>query len=311
MLVAAGCGSSGQSGAQPGGPGSLTTISVGVSPSASVAPVYIAQQRGYFREQGLNVKPVVAQSGAVIVPQLLRGQLQFGLADTVGAITAIENGVALKLVAVATVGSRRDDDDSSGLVVKDPSLTVARLAGKTIAINQIKGGAELVAEAAIDAKGGDSRKVKFVEVPFPDMQNVVSSGRADGAVVNEPFLTAALTAKLKTMLSPQAAAAQGLPLTTYAASAQYAGQHGDIVRRFQRALTQAAVYARTHPQAVRQVTSQHTTLPPSVVAHMRLFTYPTDARNTDGVGDVARLMAKYGIVPKVPPLSQLVLPSGS
>ena len=48
--------------------------------------------------------------------------------------------------------------------------------------------------ASVRKAGGDPAKVKFVELPFPDMPAALQAGQVDAIFVVEPFLTAALGA---------------------------------------------------------------------------------------------------------------------
>src|SRR5437764_71271 len=65
-----------------------STIRVGAISAISSAPLYIALQKGYFSQQGLDVQPVVTQGGAQAIPQLLSGGLDLTLTNDMTAITA-------------------------------------------------------------------------------------------------------------------------------------------------------------------------------------------------------------------------------
>jgi ABC-type nitrate/sulfonate/bicarbonate transport system substrate-binding protein len=72
LVVVAGCTAS------PAAPkdadaGPLTRIDVGVLPIIDDAPVFIALQRGLFRAQGLDVTPVILDSGEASTAELLSG----------------------------------------------------------------------------------------------------------------------------------------------------------------------------------------------------------------------------------------------
>src|SRR5699024_9119003 len=56
------------------------SVRVGVIPTASFAPLYIAMEKGYFDEYGIEVEPQVVQNAAAVAPSVLNGQLQFGTA---------------------------------------------------------------------------------------------------------------------------------------------------------------------------------------------------------------------------------------
>jgi len=48
------------------------------------------------------------------------------------------------------------------------------------------------AAAWVDETGGESGRVTFVEIPFPQMVDALVSNQVDAAMVNEPFLTVGL-----------------------------------------------------------------------------------------------------------------------
>jgi NitT/TauT family transport system substrate-binding protein len=91
LVIAAGAGCT-SSPAAPGGAGGLTHIDVGVLPIIDDAPVFIALQRGLFRAQGLDVTPVILDSGEASTQELLSGKLQFAFSNYVTTILAASQG---------------------------------------------------------------------------------------------------------------------------------------------------------------------------------------------------------------------------
>lgn len=84
----------------PTQPAKLTTVSIGMGyvPSVQFAPLYVAQQRGYYRKAGLNVQFVYGSS-----PNLLQlvatGRYTFAVADGTDVIAAASQGLGLTYVA--------------------------------------------------------------------------------------------------------------------------------------------------------------------------------------------------------------------
>src|SRR5829696_6542032 len=52
------------------------TVKVGVQGSAANAPIYIAYERGYFRQEGLNVELINLPSANELIPALATNQIQ-------------------------------------------------------------------------------------------------------------------------------------------------------------------------------------------------------------------------------------------
>src|SRR5947209_4874210 len=78
----------------------LTQLSVGLTGNTADAPMFIAQEKGYFREQGLDLNFKIFQSANDAVAPLGAGQLDIGAgAISAGFFNAVARGVDIKLVA--------------------------------------------------------------------------------------------------------------------------------------------------------------------------------------------------------------------
>src|SRR5580700_11578100 len=76
------------------------SVTVGTGGSASDAPFYIAQDRGYFNDEKLDVKLLVLDSGAKVIAPLGTGELDVGSgALSVGFWNALVRGIKFRIVA--------------------------------------------------------------------------------------------------------------------------------------------------------------------------------------------------------------------
>ena len=184
-------------------------------------------------------------------------------------------------------------------------MTPKDLAGHTLAVNQLQGLAQLTAQAAIDGVGGDSSKVQFVELPFPQMVDAVKAGRVDAALVVEPFLTSATAGGLHVVTSPLTAVA-GLPQTIYISAKSYAADHADVVKKFNTALGKAAAAANKDPQSVRTIGATYTKIPPEVLSKIKLLPYAENAGDVQVMTKVVDLMNKYKALTAQPDMDSLL-----
>ena len=78
----------------------MLDVPVGISPVMSSAAMFIAKERGYFKEQGINpiINPFKA-SGAKMVPFLATGQLMVAGGNVnAGMYNAIANDIPIKIL---------------------------------------------------------------------------------------------------------------------------------------------------------------------------------------------------------------------
>src|SRR3954470_24466942 len=75
-------------------------VKVGAYASVSDAPLYIALEKGYFKEQGLDVEMLKIDSGAALTTLLSTGHLDAsGGSPGAGVYNAVRQGLQFKIVA--------------------------------------------------------------------------------------------------------------------------------------------------------------------------------------------------------------------
>ena len=193
LLALAGCGDDGgSSGAKK--EGGVTKVKVGVLPISNVAPLYLGMKKGFFKEEGLEVEPSIGQSGNELVTGMVSGSTEFAFLGYVPLMSARSQGLPVKVVANADNGAETEDKEWTLILTKkgSPIKEPADLAGKTIAVNALKGVGEVAIKAALEKRGVDPNSVKLLEVPFPEMPAALSKGRVDAIWAPEPFLTSVL-----------------------------------------------------------------------------------------------------------------------
>src|SRR5262249_8391994 len=84
----------------PCGTAAAQAIAVGATSSTSDAPIYIADKKGYFRDEGLDVKVVNFRSAADMVAPLGAGQIEAGAGSaSAGLYNAVARSIRIKIVA--------------------------------------------------------------------------------------------------------------------------------------------------------------------------------------------------------------------
>src|SRR5262249_1026664 len=170
---------------------------VGITNSATDGGFFIADKKGYFRAEGIQLKTTPFASAAGMIAPLGRGQLDVGGGTVAaGLYNAVEQGVTLRIIA--DKGSVTDKLEYSTLVVRKDLVdsgrykTLADLKGMTVAVASPGSGSESSMNEALKKGGLKFADVKTVYMGFPQMFVALTNKGVDAAVTNEPTLTRTL-----------------------------------------------------------------------------------------------------------------------
>jgi ABC-type nitrate/sulfonate/bicarbonate transport system substrate-binding protein len=174
----------------------ITKMKIGVVGITADAPLYIAQDMGYYKEQGLEADFVNFQTAGDSIPALGSGQIDAGSGAMSAALfNAIARGIEVKIVADKGQHSGSPINGfTSALVVAVPKgdlpkyKTYADVKGKTIAITGQGSGQEPMWDKALSTVGLSNKDVNFKTLGFPDMAAALSGHQIDLAGVIEPFV---------------------------------------------------------------------------------------------------------------------------
>ncbi|GIF00509.1 ABC transporter substrate-binding protein [Paractinoplanes rishiriensis] len=292
-VTTAACGDDNPEGAAPGGP---DQVKVGVIPILDVAPIYLGKEQGFFAKQNIELTMEQAQGGAAIVPAVVSGQYQFGFSNVASLLLGTARNVPVKVVANGVNSTSDKAKDFGMLVVKDPAITSAKqLEGKTVATNTLRNIVHLSVNEIVRQAGGDPAKVKFVEVPFPDMAAALESDRVQAMFVVEPFLSAGLSKGWKT-IGALADVAPNLCVAVYFASTQTITGNPDLVKRFTTAMQESLAYANANPDAVRTAVTTYTTIKAEAAAKLTLPKWPSEI-DRPSIDRTNQLLVTDGFLP--------------
>src|SRR5215216_504146 len=295
VVVATGCGDDGGSGGGGGGtPEKPETVKIGLIPIADVAPVFVGIKQGFFKEQGIKLDPQFAAGGAAITPAVISGDFDIGFSNTVSLLIAASKGLPVQIVSQGVLIPKGSD-------IKSPK----DLEGKTIAANTLNNICEVTINATLEEKGVDVSKLKYTEIPFPDMIGALEKGRVDAACVVEPFVSAGKAAGMKGIDPFYAGTAPNLTVATYFASKELIGSNPELVDRFKTAMEKSLRYSQENPDAVREVLPEYTQIPKEAAHKINLPSWQPELTE-DTITKLSELSEKYGLIEKQPDLDELI-----
>jgi NitT/TauT family transport system substrate-binding protein len=296
------------------------TVKFGQIGSVSDAAIFIADAKGFFKDQGITLEAVPFTSAAQMVQPLGTNEIQAGGgAPSAGLFNAVDRGVQLHIVA--DKGSLTPGHGYEAVIVR------RALADKVKSAKDMKGlkisiaARDIVPEYSLDAflrTGGLTIKdVEIVPLAFPDMVPALAGGSIDVAVPTEPTVTRILDAGTGVLITRTDAIVPGEQTAVILFSEKFAQQR-DVAVRFMVAYLQGARFyadafdkkdAAKRKEAI-DIIARATKLDPSLVERTVLPGIDPDGKvNAKSLGDAQQYFVTKGSQPKAIDLTKVVDPS--
>ncbi|HWQ60248.1 MAG TPA: ABC transporter substrate-binding protein [Candidatus Fimivivens sp.] len=205
------------------------------------APLYVAQEQGFFKDQGLDVNIITAGGDEKAFAALLSGDAQFAVGDPTFAAVSGERGQPGKVVAAVLRGV------PFWGVAKNPSIGVISsstgLKGYRVATYPSPSTAYALQKEMFQSA---NLQPKIAETAFGSLLASVDAGKADIALELEPNVSIAVKNGDHVVYSlndyyPEFA------ITGVTALPGYVGQNPETVQKVTNALQKAMDYIRQHP----------------------------------------------------------------
>jgi NitT/TauT family transport system substrate-binding protein len=182
----------------------MKTVRVAYLPTSDYAPLHIANEEGFFTEQGIGVEFVKVQSSAAALPLVLNGDIGvYAGPMKIGLVNAITKGEHVRIVADKGRVARGCCTAYALMVRKDLSdsgtvTNVSDLRGRKIA--ERDSDYDLYHALALGNLSADD--VDTIDMAFPMVIPAFANGAIDAGLVTEPYLTEAVNNGTAVILAP-------------------------------------------------------------------------------------------------------------
>jgi NitT/TauT family transport system substrate-binding protein len=275
----------------------LETLRLASAPDDDVTPALYAEQAGLFRREGLDVRIQASNSGAAVAAAVAGGSMDIGKSSVMALISAHRRGLPFVIIAPAAIYTS-DDPVVSMLVAKDSSIQSPRdLNGKTIAVPALGDLYAIANDAFVDRNGGDSKTIRYLEMPTSASPQAIIEKRVDAATMTTPLLVSALdSGKLRVLGHPFDAISKRFIQAAWFTTRDFLQKNRDVVDRFQAVMRAASDYANTHHAQTAPALAAFTKLDPKMIARMPRTSFggPLDPALLQPVIEIA---ARYKAIP--------------
>jgi ABC-type nitrate/sulfonate/bicarbonate transport system substrate-binding protein len=202
-----------------------------VSNGALQWPEYVANEFGWFKDNGVSVEMLVVGSGAA--QQLAAGSLNIGYSGFPDFVRAANQGAPIKIIVNAV------DQPPYAVYAKPAIKTIVDLKGKTVSIGGSKDVTLIYMEAFIAAAGLRSGDLDLVYAKATqDRLAALLSGGADAAILYPPATFRAAAAGY-TDLGDIEAHLKNFPFTVWAVNTDWAAKNRDALLGYIKAYSRA------------------------------------------------------------------------
>ncbi len=170
------------------------SVRIGVIGLLADAGLFIAVEKGYFREAGIDLKIEPFNTSVKMLPALSTGELEVA---TGGIAASLFNGIArgLPIVAVADKGSQVKGMGTNAVVLskavadRGDVRSVRDLRGKAIALQGPGALSEYQWAVVLEREGLTLNDVQPKYMSFPDMTTALGTGAIVAGMSSEPNIT--------------------------------------------------------------------------------------------------------------------------
>ncbi|HZR99591.1 MAG TPA: ABC transporter substrate-binding protein [Chloroflexota bacterium] len=218
-------------------PATVETVRVAYNPQLPAAPILVGSDKGYFREQGIEIETERAENAAAVFQALASGEVDVGRgAIAAGTFNAFSRGVDTRIVATGHAEPPTGRTGNPVVVRKDlwdsgAVRAVPDLRGRTVAINGPAGGGEYTLGSVLRDNAMTFDDVRVAYMPFPDMVAALGGGAIDAAAsIIEPQATTALRRGFAELLVP--APRPGTQTTVIFYGTRFVAERPEVARRW-------------------------------------------------------------------------------
>jgi NitT/TauT family transport system substrate-binding protein len=219
---------------------SAQRLTVGATSSTSDAPIYIADRKGYFRSEGLQVAIINFRSAADMVAPLGAGEIQAGAGSaSAGLYNAVARGIRIKIVA--DKASSPPGYGATKILVRKDHVDSGRykelkdLKGMKFAMNAPGVSNTSTLNTLLGPVGLKYSDVDTVDLPLPDHVAALKNKSVDASASVEPAPAMAIRAGDAVLIKSDDQILPNHQIAVLLYGEEFALRQADAARRFMRA----------------------------------------------------------------------------
>lgn len=210
------------------------------------APMYVAIEKGYFKEYGIDINLILTSGADKVTAALLSGDADIGFCGSEATIYVYNGGEKDYLKTFSQLTQK----DGTFIVSREKidNFTLNDLRGKSIIGGRAAGMPEMTLEYALKQNGIDPRNDVSIDtsVAFPAMSGAFISGQGDFVTLFEPTATMVERQGYGYVVASVGKLGGTVPYTSYSARSSYLNKHPSTIKNFDKAIQKGLDYVHSH-----------------------------------------------------------------
>lgn len=246
-------------------------VSIGYIPIVNCSSIFIATEKGYFKDEGIEVELVSLIGGEKIMTALAKGEVDIGFSNVASTIFGFDDGAEF----VSIVGGAAQDASCPvhAIFVRTDSLikTVPDLANTRIAVNTNRAIDEVMIPPLLVEYRADPSEIRFVPIPFAQMFSALKQDEVDAVVAIEPFVAIGKIDPRFRLLSYNYIELQPVTeISSMVTMRHWINQNPDATRAFQKAIVRAASFANNNLKGTKEILIRYVPLDEEIIVKVVL-----------------------------------------
>lgn len=210
------------------------------------APQYVAIEKGYFEEYGIDIELVLTSGADKVTAAVLSGDADIGFCGSESTIYVYNGGEKDYLKTFAQLTQK----DGTFLVSrkKYDNFKLEDLKGKSVIGGRAGGMPEMTFEYALKQNGIDPKKDVNIDtsVAFPAMSGAFIGGQGDFVTLFEPNATDVESQGYGYVVASIGELGGVVPYTSYSARGSYIKENKELIKNFDKAIQKGLDYVKKH-----------------------------------------------------------------
>jgi len=226
-------------------------VRLGIGYALAYVPLYVAQEKGFFKDEGVDVEFVKIEIAPDMIQSIIGGSTDAGTPGSFALITFIAKGAPVSAVAYYGYGG----DRIALAARKDSGIEkITDLYGKRLAVQTGTIGAQMWGNM-VKAEGLDASKIDVKNIRNLDLPSAIAAKSVDALITWEPNPTVLEERGLVKVIQRAGKYQKSYGAVIF--GKKFIEDNPDTVRRFVKAHFRAAKFIRDNPREAAEINAKY------------------------------------------------------